>query len=212
MDQLDSPAYKRTGMATTFLRICALSVLWLLFSLPLITFGPATMAAYHCAVKVIRRDRSKLLKEFTKAFRENLKAGMIVGTAALLVAALLVLGVRVASVMSADSSLWAALSYVYFFLLVLLGCCVMFVFPVFSRFRMSVKQGLKLGLVSAFRHLFTAITCLLVWILAAQIFRFLPAMGIVLPGCCFVVCSLVIEPVLKSYTVASDGEDAWYLE
>ena len=212
MNQSESPAYQRTRIATTFLRICALSVLWLLTSLPLITFGPASMAAYHCAVKVIRRDRGMIFTEFFHAFRNNLKNGILIGCACLILAAFLVSGVQVSSVLSADSEIWSILAYVYFFLLILLGICVMFIFPFFSRFRMSFFQGLKISLISVFQHLFTAVTCLLIWILASQIVRYLPAMMIVLPGCALVVCSLIIEPILKKHTIAQDNEDAWYLE
>lgn len=208
----DSPMFQRTRIAITFLRICALSLLWLACSLPLVTFGPATMSAYHVAVKVIRRDRGKIFPEFFRALRENWKNGIIMGCASLLVAALLILGTQVASVLSVDSQIWLILSYVYFLLLMLTGVFAMFLFPFFSRFRMTPVQGLQLSIVSAFQHLFTAITCFLVWVLGFQIVRFLPAMVIVIPGCCFIVCSLVIEPILKKHTVAGEGEDTWYLE
>lgn len=212
MNISESPMYQRTRIATTFLRICALSVLWLFSVLPIVTTGTATMAAYHCAVKVIRRDRGKLLKEYVKALRDNLKNGTIIGCSCLLLVVLLIWGIQLSSILAADSFIWAVLSYVYFFLLVLLGVCAMFLVPFFSRFRMSIALGLKLSLISAFQHLFTGITCLLVWILAFQIIRFMPAMMIILPSCCFIVCSLVIEPILKKYTTASEDDDIWYFE
>lgn len=212
MNQPEPAMFQRTRIATTFLRICALSLLWLLCSLPVITFGTATMTAYHCAVKVIRRDRGKLFKEFAAAFRDNLKNGTVIGCGCLIVAVLLIWGTQLFSILAADSAAGAVLSYVYFFLLILLGICAMFVFPFFSRFRMAILPGLKISLISVFQHLFTAVTCLLVWILGFQIIRFLPAMVILLPGCCFLVCSLVIEPILKTHATADQNDDAWYLE
>ena len=212
MNFFDSAMFQRTRIATTFLRICALSLLWLVGSLPLMTFGPTTMAAYHAAVKVIRRDRGKIFPEFFRAFRENLKNGMLAGVMSLSLTALLIMGIRVSSVMAADSRFWMILSYVYFFLLVLLGIFAMFLFPFFSRFCMTFVQGMKLSLASTFQHLFTALTCLLVWVLGYQIIRFLPAMLIIIPSCCFIVCSMVIEPILRKHTVANEDEDTWYLE
>jgi len=209
----DTPMFQRTRIATTFLRIFLLSVLWLLFCLPVLTAAPASMAAYHTAVKVIRRDRNKLFPEYFRSFRNNFKSGFVLGCVLLLLTTLLILGTRVASVMAHSSHIWSILSYVYFLLLLLLGVFSMFIIPFFSRFEVSLKQGLHLSIVSVFKHLFTAITAFLVWVLGYHVVRFLPAMILLIPGCCFAVCSHIVEPILKQHTATADSaQDTWFLE
>lgn len=212
MDMPDSPMYKRSRMASSFVHIVGLSILWLICSLPVVSFGPATMAAYHAGVKVIRRGRGKLLPTFFRSFRDNWKHGAVVGSGVVLLAAVLVFCVRFASVMAVDSRIWRVLAYIYFLLLILLGIFATFVFPIFSRFCMPLLAGLKLSCALTLRHFFTALTCFLVWFLGAKIVLWLPAMLLIVPAACFLVCSLVLEPIMKRYTTPGQDPDRWYLE
>jgi uncharacterized membrane protein YesL len=59
--------------------ILFLSVVWALLCIPVITIGPATTAMYYVIVKVIRRERGYLFREFFKAFKSNFKYGAISG-------------------------------------------------------------------------------------------------------------------------------------
>lgn len=78
---IDSKFFKfMNGVADCFI----LSLLWVVFSLPVITIGASTSALYYCVIKVIRRQEGSVLGNFWQAFRSNLKQGII---AALLVAA-----------------------------------------------------------------------------------------------------------------------------
>ncbi|MBP5332214.1 MAG: YesL family protein, partial [Lachnospiraceae bacterium] len=53
-----------------------LSLLWTICSLPLITIGPASCGLYYATVKVTRRNRSYVTKEFFKGFKQNFKVGV----------------------------------------------------------------------------------------------------------------------------------------
>ena len=55
-----------------------LSVLWIIFSIPIFTSGAATAALYYTANKVIRHSRSHVLIEFWRAFKANFKKATIV--------------------------------------------------------------------------------------------------------------------------------------
>ena len=57
--------------------LVVLSVLWLLLSIPIVTIIPATSALYYSVVKVVRRDRGYLAKEFWRSFRQNLRQGSL---------------------------------------------------------------------------------------------------------------------------------------
>ena len=54
-----------------------LSIIWVLCCIPIITIGPATTAMYYATVKVIRRERGYVLREFFRSFKDNLKLGLI---------------------------------------------------------------------------------------------------------------------------------------
>ncbi len=59
--------------------ILVISILWLLLCLPIITIGPATTALYYTVVKVIRRERGYLFREFFHSFKMNFLNGMVLG-------------------------------------------------------------------------------------------------------------------------------------
>lgn len=212
MDWMDEPIYQRHRLALSFLRVVALSVLWCVCSLPVVTAGPAAIAAYYAGVKVIRRGRGKLIPSFFHAFRAGFRVGAPTGLCALALAGLLVFCVRFSGLLGEPGSFWAVLRYVYLLLLALCGCLAMFLFPVHSRFQMGFGAGLRLALCLTLRHLLTAFTCLLVWYLGLRAAAVFPACLLVAPGGCFLLCSLVLEPILKALTSSGGGEDEWYLE
>lgn len=53
--------------------------LWFLFSLPVITMGAATAALYEVFFKVLKNQESYIARSFFKAFRSNLKQGVLLG-------------------------------------------------------------------------------------------------------------------------------------
>ncbi len=55
-----------------------LGLFWLLFSLPLVTIGPATCAVFYIGIKILYDEKDlKLWPLFLKGFKENFKQGLI---------------------------------------------------------------------------------------------------------------------------------------
>lgn len=62
-----------------FWDMVVLSFLWYVFSIPIITIGASTVAAYSVALKFVDDEEGYTVRSFIKAFKENLKQGMILG-------------------------------------------------------------------------------------------------------------------------------------
>ncbi len=73
---IDSPLYK---FFSRLWDIIVLNFIWLLFSLPIITFGAATVAAYSVALKMVDDEEGYIVRSFVKAFKENFKQGTLLG-------------------------------------------------------------------------------------------------------------------------------------
>lgn len=56
-----------------------LNLMWLLFSLPIITIGPATVAAFSITMKMVDESEGYVARQFVKEFRKNLKNGIPLG-------------------------------------------------------------------------------------------------------------------------------------
>ena len=71
-----------------------LSILYLLFCIPVITIGPATTALYYTAIKVLRRERGYVWSEFFGCFKREFKLGAMLGIGFTLVYALLLFNLK----------------------------------------------------------------------------------------------------------------------
>ena len=60
-----------------------LNFMWLLFSLPVVTVGAATVAAYSVTLKMVDEQEGYVARQFVKAFKENWRQGIPMGLLAL---------------------------------------------------------------------------------------------------------------------------------
>jgi uncharacterized membrane protein YesL len=72
-----------------------LSVLWILFSLPVFTIGASSAALYNTANKYLRKNKGKLIKTFWSSFKENFKRSTLIWLISMAVMALLSIDVIV---------------------------------------------------------------------------------------------------------------------
>ena len=71
---VDSPVFR---FLQKFLDVLILNFMWLIFSIPIITVGASTVAAFSVAQKMVDEEEGYISKSFVKAFRENWKQGTI---------------------------------------------------------------------------------------------------------------------------------------
>ena len=55
------------------------NMLWLLFSIPVVTMGAATIAAYDVTLRMVDKEEGYVARQFMKAFKENWKKGIPMG-------------------------------------------------------------------------------------------------------------------------------------
>lgn len=73
---IDGPLYQ---FFSRLLDMIKLNFLWLLFSLPIVTIGASTAAAFSITLKMIDEREGYIAKQFWKAFKANLKQGIPAG-------------------------------------------------------------------------------------------------------------------------------------
>ncbi len=62
-----------------FWSVVKLNFLWLVFSLPIITIGASTVAAFSVTLKMAENEEGHVARQFFKAFKENWKQGTVLG-------------------------------------------------------------------------------------------------------------------------------------
>ena len=184
------------------------NIAFVLCCLPVLTIGSSITSLYYTVIKSIRRERGNPLSEFFHSMKRTLANGCIVTAAAALVFAILYIGAR--QQMDAGNRHMAAV----YAGLMLLGICVLVnIFPVMSRFSLSLPKLLKLSFVMGIRFLpVTIVTALGTAAVCWLLFFLLPVPCIlIVPGCwCYVVTFFMERALLAYMPKPEPGEDAWY--
>lgn len=195
------------------------SIAYIFLCIPIITIGPATTALYYTVVKVIRRERGYIFKEFFKSFKLNFKRAAIVGV--LLTIVFFILGfdlIYAYGLTLPESTKGSLLMGVFIGLTFLAVAFSIYVFPILSRFDMTVKQLVKATVYMSMRHIHFTILMIIVNALAVVITYFFYPFILIAPAASMYVNSLMMEIVLKKYMPESEGsaeetgKDEWYLE
>ena len=228
MDEFFSSEGPLLGFLQQLGNLILLSIIFIVCSLPVFTFGTASSALYYAVVKSIRRGRGYPVKEYMKAFKRNLKNGTILtllfgGVAALVLNNRLLINQASAGdpnaaagmVMGNPDGNMLTLFIIYDGILILLACVGIWLFPVLSRFAMKLTDIIKLSFVIAVRFFYyTVLLVTGMGILLYLQWKIFPILTVlILPGVWTYASSYLIERAMKKYTPApKEGEDAWYLE
>jgi uncharacterized membrane protein YesL len=188
----------------------ALNFLWLLCSLPLVTAGAAVTAFYYATVKVIRGERGHILTEFWRSFRLNfVKATLIWMSFASLIFILLI-NRNIA--IDIEGYFGIFLLCLYTVIVALFLGVLLYVFPVISRFYMTVPQVLKLSVYMCFRYLHYTLGLLTISASAVAVVYFQPLLVFCVPVGVLYCLSYLMEPLLTRHSPAeAEREGHWYL-
>ncbi len=213
---MDNPIFSFLGKACD---VIILSLLWCVLCIPIVTIGPNNTAMYYAAVKVIRRERGYLFREFFKSFKLNFKKAFIVGL--LLTVSYIALGFDLIWAWS-NLKNGGTMASVIFGIFVAISFLVvgfsLYVFPILSRFEMTIKQLVKASLFMAMRHLPSTVAMLIITAAGILAVYIIPILFFIIPGSVVIMNSLLMERIFKKYMPKAEleeensGKDEWYLE
>ena len=173
-----------------------LSLLWAVFSVPIVTLGPASAALYDTAVHSIRRKEDTVIARFLSTFKRELKQGvlstlLVLGLSALFFFAPLLIFTRQTD--------WPVLLAVWVLLAFFLLCFLCWLWPVISRFSMGFRALHLNSLKLAFGPILRRAPMALVWgssLYAAL--RFVAPLFLC-PALAALLSSVLLEPVFLKY-------------
>lgn len=187
------------NILNTVTDILGLSLLWLVFCLPIVTIGPATTALYDAVVHGIRYKEPGPYRRFLKTFRSEWKTGLLGTLLWGVILGVFGYGLTVLLVMAGQDRSYTVYAGVYFGVLLLPLSCAIWSATILSRFTFSFgaltatafrftlgqfPRSLALGLVTAGVVWFT---------LHYPIWVFLS------PACMALAWSVFTEPVFAKY-------------
>lgn len=172
------------------LDVLVINLLWLAFSIPIVTMGAATTAAYYVMLKLVDDEESYVGKMFIKAFKDNFKQATIMWC---ITAPLIYLGILMWQFIAKGDAEW----YVILGAIVYSAAVIttnLYTYPLMARYENSLKNTVRNSFGICFQ--FFTKTILIVVLLAVELVIFFWCRPTMIAG-------LVIGGGLMIYTVSA---------
>lgn len=194
--------------------ILCVGILWIVCSIPLITAGASTTAAYYAMSKCVRHKTGYIGKEFLQSFKSNFR--QILPLTLVFWGVACVLAVDIYYLWNHESKLNNTLFMILVFLCFLTAGLVIYICPVLSRFHKKNTDLLKTAVYVLFKFLPLTIGILFVFMIACIAVYLMPWAIFILPGVYMFALTFPMEYVLKQLMppVEEDSEEAqkWYYQ
>ena len=139
----DSPVMDFLRTVTSLVIV---NILYIICSIPIITFGAAYSAKYYVAMKVIRGEGTGVVIPFFKAFKRNFKQATAVWIVMLVAIFLIIFDWRWITYNG-----WSNTEFVYKFFVIFFSFAVllmtMAIFPTIARYDMKTSELFKAALI-----------------------------------------------------------------
>ena len=183
-----------------------LSLLWILFSLPVITLGAATTGLYHAVRKILREDQNGIFAHFWEAFRDNFRQCAVITLVLLLTFGILGMSAYSAWLLYEAGQVGAILPVLLGIILALAVTWALYLFPCVDRFRSTTRRILSACAQVAGINIFWSLALLLLFCLSVALTVMLPVGLAVMPAAGMFGSSIILEHVFKKY-METDDED-----
>jgi len=182
------------------------TLLWVLFSLPVITIGASTTAFYETVHKVLRKNKGYILRTFWNTFRTNFKRSTIVWLIQFGLSLFFVLDMKIMkeSLEQGQRGGWLY----YFFLVSLIVMYVWFIFncAYIARIEDGVKMTLKNTAIMMVMNLQWAALIFVIVCAAFVAIAFVPISALFIPTGVMYLYDLIVLKVFNKYINMDDEE------
>ena len=183
--------------------VVTISVLFLLFSLPVVTIGASVTALYYTVYRKYYKKTDNISKDFIHAFKDNLKNGIIVNVIYLVYSAIIGFNIYFAFFGWGDIKLpdW----YIFVSLLPLLPVVftLPFVYALMARFDNSIRETVKNSFTLCMINFPKFILIWIIVIIALAISIGFPPAALITPAAATYLCQMITE---KAFSAAIEVE------
>ncbi len=185
--QIDGPVYQFFARLWDMMK---LNFFWLLCSLPVVTIGASTVAAYTVTLKMLDDKEGYIGKEFFRAFRANLKSGIPLGLVSLVAAYAVYLDFQIFYALTEPPLMILMMGVIAIFVFVL---GLIYAFPLCARYENTLVNTLKNSWEISLRYFGRTVLLLVVLAVELVLFFFTRWMIILFaligPSCLFLTVS-----------------------
>ena len=198
MEGFFDPNGKMMDLLWKPVHIMFLNLLWVLFSLPIVTIGASTTALYSVLIKMRNNKEGKLLRDFWDAFKGNFRQATIIWLMILLAAFVFTTDITFFLNMGGLFGMAAAMLFVG--LDVALVVMSLYVFPILAVFENPILKTVKNALLLPPRYLGWTVVLLALTILTAiGVFLYWPLIGWFAFGLAAFICAWIFDKIFRRY-------------
>lgn len=178
--------------------LLALSLLWLLLCIPVVTLIPGSIALYDAIAHCYRRGEGGIYRRFFSTLKQEMKRGVLLSLLWTFLAFILYCGYN-ATLSGEESNAASAFSLVYLISMVFPIATLSWLIPLESRFSYGFWELHRNAALFAFGHLpSTAIILVLLWGAATLVLN-IPVLIGLMPAIFVCFQTLLTERILKKH-------------
>lgn len=203
---VDGPIYK---LMTSITDVFILSLCWIIGSLPIVTMGVSTIALYDVTLRMVDGEEGYVGKQFFKAYKANLKQGIILGLITLFCAYVIYLDTQFLGAKTNGSIFLMIMTIVTIFVFL---CSILYAYPLAARYDNTVRQFLRNSFRISMKY--NVKTLILVVVLAIEVIAFMWNLTtlflavLIGPGCIAYTVSAMAKPIFKQIEKDNKAEEA----
>lgn len=172
------------------LNVFKINLLWIICSVPIVTCGAATVAAFDVTLKMVDDEEGYVARQFMKAFKSNLKKGIPLGLLAVVCAYIVWLNFSLFEQIEGNPILLLMVGMVAAFVFTL---SFIYAFPLQARYENTIVKTLQNSLNISLRYF--GRTLLTIIVLAFEIL-------IIFWNSTTIFIGIIIGPACMIYTVS----------
>lgn len=192
---VDGPIYR---FMTTLMNILVLNFCWIIGSIPIVTIGVSTVAAFDVALRMVDDEEGYIVKQYIKAYKENLKQGIPLGLITILAAWAVYLDFQIFDAMENGPLFLLIFGFLSAAIFI---ACLLYAYPLTARYTNSLLKTMKNSFMITTR--FFGWTVLIVAAVVIEGAAFLwnltmEFIGVLIgPACLILTVSLIAKHVFK---------------
>lgn len=206
MNDLFNPENRFWSFMNKLAEVLAVTLLWLLFSIPVITIGASTTAFYQFTLKQTDDEEGYVWQSFKKAFVRNFRQATVLWL--MVLAAGMFLAVDLYACL--NITMPSLLQVVCFGMILCLGLVYLlsaiYIFPILSRFHHSIRDILRHSLIMSLGNLYMSVTILVMFTAFGALVYFWPFLFVFCAGLAVFFSSYLFRSVFRRY-LPEDEED-----
>jgi len=199
----DNKVFEILGKAVDWVYI---GILWLIFSLPVVTIGASTTALYETVHKVIRKSKGYVWRTFWTTFKTNFKKTTKIWLIQLVVIAVLFLDMKIMQNFLEQGSKLGSLYYFFYISLFFMYVWVVYTCAYAARIEDNVKTIMKNAAFMAVMNLPWALVIIALFIAAVILVSVSPICAVILPTGVFLLYDMILMRVFNKYINMADED------